>query len=78
MRPTRPITFTCEWCYHEVTEDRAPGPTPAYSLQCTDEARRAANAAQVRAHRERTRPPRTGWERPPGRPHKGDTATNDD
>lgn len=70
MRPTRPITFTCEWCYREVTEERAPGPTPVYCLGCKDEVRRAGVRQRVKEHRERQAlesPPRRG----PGRPRRG-------
>ncbi len=39
-RMPRPITFTCSWCYREVTEDRMPGPTPQYCQGCADKAKR--------------------------------------
>lgn len=67
MRATRTITFTCEWCYRQVTEERAPGPTPAYCSGCRDEARRAGARQRVKEHRERLaliNPPKRG----PGRP----------
>jgi len=69
-RQSRPITFWCEHGSHEVTEDRAPGPTPRYCRACHAEAQRALNALRVKAHRKRQKGPRTGFERPPGRPRK--------
>ncbi len=69
-RPKRPITFVCEACYKTVTEDRVPGPTPAYCLSCKDKALRASNAARVRNHRLR----KAGEyvpAHPPGRAKKG-------
>lgn len=68
-RSTRPISFTCTWCYATVTEDRAPGPTPQYCRQCAPLAKRAGVQARVKKHREQQ--PRTGFERPRGRPKKG-------
>ena len=74
-RPTRPVTFTCEWCYHEVTEDRAPGPMPAYCRGCKDEVRRAGVRQRVKEHRERQRErdadPYGLKRKPVGRPRKG-------
>lgn len=69
MRPTRPITFTCDWCYREVTEERAPGPTPTYCRGCKAEVVRFAGRERARKFRERqalVNPPRRG----PGRPRK--------
>jgi len=69
-RPLRPITFWCEYGSHEVTEDRALGPTPRYCAEHYAEAQRALNALRVKAHRKRQKGPPTGWERPPGWPRK--------
>jgi len=72
-RATRPITFTCSWCYREVTEDRAPGPTPQYCLACGPEAKQLANTVRVRRHRKRrAEEDATPWwqKRPVGRPRK--------
>ncbi len=68
-RESRPLTFTCTWCYLTVTEDRAPGPTPQYCRTCAPIAKRAGVQARVKNHRERAQP-RTGYERPRGRPKK--------
>ena len=43
-RTPRPVTFTCSWCYREVTEDRKPGPMPQYCQGCAVEAKRSAEA----------------------------------
>ena len=51
-RMPRPITFTCSWCYKDVTEDRMPGPTPAYCLACAAEAKRSADATRAKRYRE--------------------------
>ena len=67
MRPTRPITFTCEWCYREVTEERAPGRTPVYCRECKPEVLRAGVRQRVKEHRAKQQPAT----RPPGRPRKG-------
>ena len=69
-RPSRPVTFRCEECSLVVTEDRPPGPVPHYCRACYPIAQRAMNAARTKRWRERTQP-RTGWERPRGRPKKG-------
>ena len=55
-RPTRPITFTCEWCYREITEDQAPGRTPVYCLACRDDVRRAGLRQRVKEHRAKQTP----------------------
>ncbi len=69
--PKKPITFWCEHGSHEVTEEHGPGQTPRYCRACHEEAQRALNALRVKAHRKRQKGPRTGFERPPGRPRKG-------
>ena len=70
-RQPRPITFYCEWGYHTVTENRMPGPTPAYCLTCRDEALRLSNTARVRKHRERQAEANPYQaKRPVGRPRK--------
>ncbi len=71
IRQTKPITFWCEYGSHEVTEEHGPGQAPRYCEEHHAEAQRALNRLRVRAHREKVRGPRTGWERPPGRPRKG-------
>jgi hypothetical protein len=73
-RASRPITFTCSWCYKDVTEERMPGPTPAYCLVCRDEARRSTEAGRAKRYRERQaeQDTRNWWDKPrPGRPRKG-------
>jgi len=53
---TRPIRFTCAWCQDTVTQQRFPGPRPAYcSEDCTKEAQRAQTRERVRRYRERQR-----------------------
>ena len=53
---TRPIRFTCAWCQDTVTQQRFPGPLPAYcSEDCTKEAQRAQTRERVRRYRERQR-----------------------
>ncbi len=51
---TRPIRFTCAWCQDTVTQQRFPGPLPAYcSETCKTEAQRAQTRERVRRYRER-------------------------
>jgi len=51
---TRPIRFTCAWCQDTVTQQRFPGPLPAYcSKTCKKEAQRAQTREGVRRYRER-------------------------
>jgi hypothetical protein len=72
--PPRPVSFTCSWCYKDVTENRKPGPTPKYCLTCIVEVRRVAAATRAKRYRERLAEQDTTpwWEkRPPGRPQKG-------
>lgn len=72
-RTPRAITFTCSWCYKDVTENRMPGPTPAFCLACADEARRSSAANRARRYRERQgeQDTRNWWDkRPRGRPRK--------
>jgi len=53
---TRPIRFTCAWCESTVTQQRFPGPLPAYcSEDCTKDAQRAQTRERVRRYRERQR-----------------------
>ncbi len=53
---TRPIRFICAWCENTVTQQRFPGPLPAYcSEDCTKEAQRAQTRERVRRYRERQR-----------------------
>ncbi len=53
---TRPIRFTCAWCQDTVTQQRFPGPLPAYcSEDCTKDAQRAQTRERVRRYRERQR-----------------------
>ncbi len=53
---TRPIRFTCAWCQDTVTQQRFPGPLPAYcSEDCKREAQRAQTRERVRRYRERQR-----------------------
>jgi hypothetical protein len=72
-RTPRAITFTCSWCYKDVTENRMPGPTPAYCLACAVEVKRSADANRARRYRERqAEQDTTAWwhKRPRGRPRK--------
>jgi hypothetical protein len=69
-RQKKPITFWCEHGSHEVIEDHGPGQAPRYCVEHHTEAQRALNALRVKEHRKRQRGPRTGFERPPGRPRK--------
>jgi hypothetical protein len=51
---TRPLTFTCRWCRRTVTQQRFPGPLPAYcSEECTAEAKREQTRERVRRYRAR-------------------------
>ncbi len=68
-RTPRPVSFTCSWCYKDVTEDRMPGPAPQYCQGCAVEAKRSAEAGRAKRYRARLHP-RTGFERPRGRPRK--------
>jgi len=53
---TRLVPFTCAWCENTVTQQRFPGPRPAYcSEDCTKEAQRAQTRERVRRYRERQR-----------------------
>lgn len=70
MRPTRTITFTCSWCYKDVTEERAPGHVPTYCRACKPDVMRAATRQRVKQYRERHRDP-TLPKRGPGRPRRG-------
>ncbi len=48
----REVTYRCEWCGEEKTEDHYPGPTPRYcSDQCKREAQNALAAARMRRRR---------------------------
>ncbi len=73
-RMPRPITFTCSWCYKDVTEERMPGPTPQYCQACAVEVKRATAATRAKRYRERqAEQDTTAWwhKRPVGRPRKG-------
>ncbi len=49
---TRPVTYRCEWCGEEKTEEHYPGPAPRYcSAACTHEAQNALAAASMRRRR---------------------------
>ena len=48
---TRAITFVCNECGQEVTEERYPGPTPKYCEECTPVVRRR----QARERQQRAR-----------------------
>ncbi len=51
---TRAVTFRCEWCGEEHTQQRYPGPRPRYcSDQCKKDAQNALAAARMRRHRDR-------------------------
>jgi hypothetical protein len=72
-RVPRAITFTCNWCYKDVTEERMPGPTPAYCQTCAGEVKRSATAKRVQRFRQRqAEQDTTAWwqKRPVGRPRK--------
>jgi hypothetical protein len=68
-RQAKEITFYCEWCYHDVTELRMPGPTPAYCLVHRKEALALSNIARMRKYRERLAE-HAPASRPRGRPRK--------
>ena len=67
-REERPVTFVCEWCGQERTEDRPPGPTPRYCRGCFVEAHRGMNARKMREYRARLRAADPQARRPVGRP----------
>jgi hypothetical protein len=51
---TRPLTVTCRWCQRTVTQQRFPGPLPAYcSEECKAEAKREQTRERVRRYRAR-------------------------
>jgi hypothetical protein len=52
-RTPRAITFTCSWCYKDVTENRMPGPTPQYCQACAGDVKRSATAKRVERYRQR-------------------------
>ncbi len=52
-RPKRPVTFWCEWCGDEVTEERPPGPRPRYCPGCYPKAQRTLSAERVWRYRTR-------------------------
>jgi hypothetical protein len=52
---TQPITFTCEECGEEVTEDQSPGGTPQYCSDCIRDVRKQQNRERVRHYGERKR-----------------------
>jgi hypothetical protein len=52
---TQPITFTCEECGEEVTEDQYSGGNPQYCSDCIREVRKQQNREWVRQYGERKR-----------------------
>jgi hypothetical protein len=52
---TQPITFTCEECGEEVTEDQYSGGNPQYCGDCIREVRKQQNRERVRQYGERKR-----------------------
>jgi hypothetical protein len=52
---TQPITFTCEECGEEVTEDSYPGGNPQYCGDCIRAVRKQQNRERVRQYGERKR-----------------------
>jgi len=51
---SRTVSFTCHWCNDRVTQERFPGPPPAYcSPSCKQEARREQTRERVRRYRRR-------------------------
>ncbi len=72
QRPTRPVTYRCEWCGQERTEARAPGPPPRYCPECKHEAQNALAAGRMRRRRVRLAGRDSeGPRMPRGRPPKG-------
>jgi hypothetical protein len=56
LMQTKPITFICDWCHQEVTQQRYPGPRPRYcSEQCKQEATREQTRARVQRLRAKRR-----------------------
>ena len=53
--PTRPITFVCQECGAETTEEQRPGPTRRYCTPCNGLVQRKRNAERQRRVRERRR-----------------------
>jgi hypothetical protein len=51
----QPITFTCEECGEQVTEDQYPGGNPQYCGDCIREVRKQQNRERVRQYGERKR-----------------------
>ncbi len=50
----REISYRCEWCSHERTEVRYPGPLPRYCCpDCKDLAQNSIAAQRMKAMRER-------------------------
>jgi hypothetical protein len=63
---TRAVTFTCEGCGRQVTQQRYPGPTPRY---CAEWCRRAARRTRTRERVQRLRARRRAQEQcDPGLP----------
>jgi len=52
---TRPVTYICQECGQEVTEDLYPGPAPKICFGCIGVARRRKAAERQRRFRERRR-----------------------
>lgn len=53
LRSTRPITFVCQWCGQEVTEQRYPSHLPQYcsNSECKREANKVKTRVRVALHR---------------------------
>ena len=49
----RPVTFVCQECGSEVTEEHLPGPRPRYCQPCWPGVQRQRNADRQQRHRER-------------------------
>lgn len=50
---TRPVTFTCQECGREVTEELYPGARPKYCMGCVREVSQRQNAERQRRYRAR-------------------------
>jgi hypothetical protein len=51
---TRPVTYRCEWCSTDHTEERYPGPKPRYCSEvCKQEAQNTLAAARMRRKRKK-------------------------
>lgn len=59
-REKKPVSFRCEYCSEDVTEEHGPGQLPRYCAKCYPEAQRSLNRQRVKAHRERKASKTTG------------------